>query len=104
MLSQIVYPSTADAQEKVNDYRQNFMNLFHITSTIEKIVIEHPAIKKIKFYDTDNVLIGSESNLTNLQKGKIVTITRSMSILNVNRTLKYILVTTADNKVHTIYV
>ncbi|CAG0981623.1 MAG: hypothetical protein OIN86_09770 [Candidatus Methanoperedens sp.] len=102
MLSQIVYPSTTDALEKVNDYRQNFMNLSHITSTIEKIVIEHPAVKKIKFYDTDSVMIGSESGLTNLQKGKIVT--RSMSILNVNRTLKYILVTTADNKVHTIYV
>ena len=102
MPSQIVYPSTADALAKVNDYRKNFMNLSHITSTIEKIVIEHPAIKKIKFYDTDSVLIGSESDLTNLQKGKIVT--RSMSILNVNRTLKYILVTTADNKVHTIYV
>ena len=58
MLSQIVYPSTTDALEKVNDYRQNFMKLSHITSTIEKIVIEHPAIKKIKFYDTDNVLIG----------------------------------------------
>jgi hypothetical protein len=73
-----------------------------ITSTIGKIIIEHPAIKKIEFYDSDDVMISSETNMTDLQKGKIVT--KSTSILDINKTLKYIKVTTANNKIHTIYV
>jgi hypothetical protein len=73
-----------------------------VTSTIGQIVIEHPAIKSIEFYDKNDALIDSETNLTNLQEGRIVT--RRLNILEVNKTLNYIKVTTADNKVHIIYV
>jgi hypothetical protein len=47
-------------------------------------------------------VLNIEADLTDLAKGKIVT--RMLNNFNLNKTLYYVKVTTADNKVHTIYV
>ncbi len=73
-----------------------------LASTIGDVVVEHPAIKKVEFYDKNDALVDSVTNLTDLKNGKIVT--RISERLDMHKPLSYLKVITADGKVHTIYV
>lgn len=90
---------------KTSDQPSIFWQAFEssgINFTKGEIVIEHPAITKIEFYDNSGGLIDIATDLTNLKTGKIVT--REARNFNIKDNLAYLKVTTADGKIHTVYI
>lgn len=73
-----------------------------IDFTKGEILIEHPALTKIEFYDKSDALLDVISDLTDLTAGKIVT--RASRAFDIQEILTYLKVTTADGRVHIVFI
>lgn len=76
------------------------MEIQHLTTG--KISVEHPAIKRIEFYDNNGALVGIVSNLTDISAGRIIK--RVKEDVNLRAAVSFISVITAADKVHRVYI